>query len=123
MGRNDRMAGYFNHMIGLEGNEAYKPDEELVWDELCNRAVTHYFGEEHNWDWFKEHGFISWPKKVEEVYWRHFNDCRVQLYWEWMIDLKAETMAIAQDIGLDKQLRWENFSPVLCGTQSGHGML
>jgi anaerobic selenocysteine-containing dehydrogenase len=35
----------------------------------------------------------------------------VQIYWEWMLDLKTDTMEIAQEIGLEKKLRWENFSP------------
>ena len=46
-----------------------------------------HFGPEHNWEWFKKRGFISWPKKVEETYWKYFRDVRVPVYWEWMIDL------------------------------------
>ncbi len=112
MGRSARMAGYFNHMLGLEGDKALKPDEDIVWEDLCDRAVTNYFGEEHSWEWFKENGYISWPKKLEEVYWKQFKDARVQIYWEWMLDLKTDTMEIAQEIGLEKKLRWENFSPL-----------
>ena len=40
-----------------------------------------------------EHGLIKWPKKPQEVYWRHVRaDVRVPVYWEWMSDAPFDKM-------------------------------
>jgi len=110
MGLTARVNDYYNHMLGLDESRALKPDEKIVWDDLCNKAVTQFFDDEHNWEWFKKHGFISWPKKVEEVYWRHFKDIRVQIYWEYMLDLKEKTKKITDELGISINL--DNYKPL-----------
>lgn len=112
MGRGDRMVDYYNHMVGLDEEHALPHGERIDWLDLCNRAVTWKFGQEHDWDWFKEHGGIHWPKTVEENYWRQFRDVRVQVYWEFLIDQKEKTKRIADEIGLSDKLRWDEFTPV-----------
>lgn len=112
MGRGDRMVAYYNDMIGLDEEHALPFGEKLDWLDVCNRAVSWNFGKEHDWEWFKEHGGIHWPKTVEENYWRQFRDVRVQIYWEFLIDQKEKTLAIAKDIGLEDKLRWGEFTPV-----------
>jgi molybdopterin-containing oxidoreductase family molybdopterin binding subunit len=37
-------------------------------------------GDDHGIEWFKEHGFIRWPKHPEEAYWRPFLNVRVPIY-------------------------------------------
>jgi anaerobic selenocysteine-containing dehydrogenase len=90
-----------NMMLGFNEHFKLKPDEKVIWDDLCNRFVVQNFGPEHNWEWFKKHGFISWPKKAEEVYWMHLRDFRVPLYWEFLIDVGEKTKKITQDIGIE----------------------
>ena len=112
MGLGHKVNMYFNGLLRLDESRKLKPTEKIVWEDLCDRAVTQTFGPEHNWEWFKEHGFVSWPKKLEEVYWKPFKDIRVQIYWEWMLGLKEETKKIAGEIGLAGDLAWEAFDPL-----------
>ncbi|MBN1367631.1 MAG: molybdopterin-dependent oxidoreductase [Dehalococcoidales bacterium] len=110
IGVRDRVNGYYNHILELDDSEQLKPGQKIIWEELCDKAVTHYYGLEHNWEWFKKHGFISWPKKVEEVYWRHFKDIRVQIYWEYMLDMKEKTQKIVNELGLP--INMEHYLPL-----------
>ncbi len=110
MGLRERVNGYFNTLLGLDKTRKLKPTEKIVWEELCDKAATQHFGPEHNWEWFKKHGFISWPKKVEEVYWRPFNDARAQVYWEFLLDLGEKIKKIAQE--LDIELDWKHYTPL-----------
>jgi anaerobic selenocysteine-containing dehydrogenase len=110
MGLGARVNEYYNQILGLDESRRLKPAEKIVWDELCDKAVTQFFGPEYSWEWFKKNGYISWPKKVEEVYWRNFKDIRVQIYWEFMLDLKAKTRKIADDLGLT--VDWNRYIPL-----------
>jgi len=85
-----------------EGNKL-KPDERLSQEEVADKVLKYNFGEEHSLDWFKEHGFISWPKKVEEAYWRYFVDGRAPIYLEYIIDVRKQIREILEprDIHLD----------------------
>jgi molybdopterin-containing oxidoreductase family molybdopterin binding subunit len=112
MGLRGKINTYFNMMLGLDDSRKLAPTEKIDWDELCDKAVTQHFGDEYNWEWFQAHGCISWPKKVEEVYWRCFKQVRSQLYWEFVLNLKEKTEVIAKDAGLQDQICWEGFSPV-----------
>ncbi|MBI2829733.1 MAG: molybdopterin-dependent oxidoreductase [Chloroflexi bacterium] len=76
-------------------------EEKLSRLENADRTLKRLFGPEHGWEWFKEHGFIRWPKKVEEAYWRYFVKCRTPIYLEYMIHLKEAQDEIFQRIGFD----------------------
>jgi molybdopterin-containing oxidoreductase family molybdopterin binding subunit len=43
---------------------------------------------------------LNWPKKPEEVYWRHFEDVRVPIYWEWMPAIWEKMTAITEPRGI-----------------------
>lgn len=104
--------GYWNQELGLTGDMALKPDEKIVWQDLCNRACIAHFGPEHDWAWFTEHGFISWPKTVREVYWRQFKtDVKTQLYWEFMVNCREKTEAIAKQGGVWDYFDWTVYDP------------
>ncbi len=103
----------FNGLFGLTEDKKLAPDEEIVWDDLCDRAVTSVFGDEHDWEWFKKYGFISWPKKVEEVYWGAFREgIRRQVYWEFMLDVRQKVEQIAKDAGLEGYLDLQQYDPL-----------
>ena len=55
---------------------------KYTWEEIVDRRFKGYFGPEHGLEWFKKHSFVSWPKKVEEMYWRPFVKGRVPIYFE-----------------------------------------
>jgi anaerobic selenocysteine-containing dehydrogenase len=113
MGLGHVYINYLNIWLGLKGDEALKPTDKLVWEEVCDKAVTKYFGPEHNWAWFKEHGFISWPKKVEEVYWKCFKkNVRSHIYWEFLIDTGGKIKQILTDAGVGQDMEFRFYSPV-----------
>ena len=86
----------------LDMNPPYRllPDRTYTYEEICDNDLKDKFGEDKGLDWFKEHGVIKWKKKPEEVYWRHFENVRVSIYWEWMTELHEKISAIAEPRGL-----------------------
>ncbi|MFC1953767.1 molybdopterin dinucleotide binding domain-containing protein, partial [Chloroflexota bacterium] len=83
-------------------NDEYQPEptERLSVAEIGDRVVKSMFGPEHDWDWFKEHGYIRWPKKVEEAYWMWFLDLRVPIYMEWLAHMKEAVEKIQDKTGV-----------------------
>jgi anaerobic selenocysteine-containing dehydrogenase len=103
----------FNEFFSLDEKKKLKPDDKIDWDDLCDRAVVSAFGEKYNWEWFKKNGFISWPKKVEEVYWGAFKKgIRHQVYWEFMINAGKKVESIMKEIGLEGQLDLSQYDPM-----------
>lgn len=94
-----------NSYYGLDGEQMLDPAKSYNMDEISDHELKHKFGPERGLDWFKEHGLIKWPKRVEEVYWRPFVDVRVPIYHEYLIDLGERTSKIFEDAGmtLDKE--------------------
>jgi molybdopterin-containing oxidoreductase family molybdopterin binding subunit len=90
-----------NSVWGLEPKYALKPGDKVTPEEIYNRIAKNYFGDEHDWQWFKEHGFLRWPKKAEEIYWRYFIDCRVPIYLEYLVDTREKRKEITKQIGLN----------------------
>jgi anaerobic selenocysteine-containing dehydrogenase len=78
---------------------------------VSNRTLQNLFGREHNWEWFKEHGFIRWPKKVEEAYWRYFVDARAPVYMEYMVDFGEKLREITKQTGFKLDL--EQYTPFI----------
>jgi molybdopterin-containing oxidoreductase family molybdopterin binding subunit len=81
---------------------------------LGNKVVKSLFGAEHDWIWFKKHGFIRWPKKVEEVYWRYFIDARSPIYLEYLVDIGEKIKEITKEIGLD--VDFTQYTPLISWT-------
>jgi molybdopterin-containing oxidoreductase family molybdopterin binding subunit len=102
---------YWNRYIGLTGDEKIKPDERLTWKEIGARALKKYFGPEHDLEWFKQHGAMIWPKRVEEAYWRCFTDARVPIYLEFLVNLKTKIKQIADTVGI--KVNWDQYTPLL----------
>lgn len=88
------------------------PDETFTsWEELSDRIVRVRFGDNHNLEWFKENGFIRWPKKVDEVYWRSFVKARSSIYNEWLIEYRDKVKAICEPRNF--HLDWEQYTPLI----------
>jgi molybdopterin-containing oxidoreductase family molybdopterin binding subunit len=100
MGLGPEMNMALNVFYGLDGPQMLDPKRTYTFEEVADRELQHKFGPEHDLAWFKEHGVITWPKKVDEVYWRPFVDVRVPIYWEFMIGLGAKIRAIAATRGM-----------------------
>lgn len=100
-----------NSQYQLTGEYRLKSDEKVDMEEVGDRALKQRFGEEYDWEWFKQHGFIRWPKQVEEAYWRWFTDIRVPIYFEWMADLGEKIKEKAESVGI--HLDWEPYTPLV----------
>ena len=112
MGLRAKINEYYNTELKLEGDLVLKPDEQIVWEDLCDRACRSHFGDKYNWEWFTEHGYISWPKKVEEVYWRVFRkEVKTMIYWEFLLDAKEKTHEIAKKLDMDDYWDWNIYQP------------
>ncbi|MBI4284299.1 MAG: molybdopterin-dependent oxidoreductase [Chloroflexi bacterium] len=75
-------------------------EQKYTWEEICDHILRTRFGEEHNLDWFKEHGFIQWHKDVKEAYWRPFVDARSSIYMEFLIPHGKEIGDICESRGI-----------------------
>ena len=93
------------------GTALFAPDDKSSWDEVVDKTLQQKFGPEHDLEWFKEHGFISWPKKLGEVYWRWDIDARAQIYLEFMAPLKESAKALCEPRGIN--LDWEQYTPLI----------
>ncbi len=111
IGKRAELNEHWNRFIGLEGSDRFTPTEKVTWEQVGDKALKHYFGPDHGVEWFKEHGCMMWPKKVEEAYWRHFTGARVPIYLEFLIDLKKKIKRIADEKGIE--IKWEQYTPFI----------
>jgi len=114
LGKRADMNGAMNKIYGLDKPYEIKPQEKVDIAEVSERAVKNLFGPEHDLEWFKKHGFIRWPKKVEEAYWRHFIDARVPIYLEYLLDVGAKLKEISEEKGLAVDLT--QYTPLISWT-------
>ncbi len=114
LGYKEKFFDEINSSLSLEGDYAFKPADDFSGEELTSRVAKKFFGKEHDWEWFKEHGFVRWPKTVEEAYWRHFIDARVPIYLEYLVELGEKIKAINEETGLDFDLA--QYTPLISWT-------
>jgi molybdopterin-containing oxidoreductase family molybdopterin binding subunit len=90
-----------NVMLNLKEPHQIDPSRRFTWEEIVDRRYKSLFGENRGLEWFKEHGVLKWPKKVEEVYWKPFSHARVPIYFEWFKTLGEQVEAMAQKSGIE----------------------
>ena len=92
------------HMINVLHNlkEPYKLDldKKYSWEEIIDIWAKSTFGPEHDLAWFKEHGFISFPKKVEETYQRPFIKARIPIYLEHFLKAGQDVKRVTEEMGI-----------------------
>ena len=86
-------------------------DSNISWEEINDRFLKWKFGSDHSLEWFKEHGFISWPKKAEEAYWRPFTNGRSSIYMEFILEQKEMMEAICKAHGVN--IDFDYYTPLL----------
>ncbi|MBW1774019.1 MAG: molybdopterin-dependent oxidoreductase [Deltaproteobacteria bacterium] len=111
LGKTPNVNGFYNRFCEFDEKNQLGPEERLSQKEMCDKVLTHFFGEEHGWEYFKEHGFIRWPKKVEEAYWRHFIDARHPIYLEYMVDIGERVKEITEEAAIKVGL--EQYTPLI----------
>jgi len=115
LGIKGRMYEAINKLIpiryGGELSPEYKfePNGNYSWEEICDRLLKDRFGPEHGLEWFKEHGILTWPKKVEEVYWRPFLNVRVPIYFEHYIKIGELGRKISEQFGVPDVIDWSRY--------------
>jgi len=102
---------FLNAMLGLDKENRLEKDEKPTAAVVGDRLVKNWFGREHDWEWFKKNGFIRWPKRVEEAYWRCFLDIRVPIYLEYMVEIGKRVGEICKETGLDVDM--SQYTPLL----------
>ncbi|MDO8691536.1 MAG: molybdopterin-dependent oxidoreductase [Dehalococcoidia bacterium] len=99
IGITDAMNIALNIYFKLQEPYSLKPELRYTWDEICDRVLRFNFGDDRGLAWFKEHGVITWPKKVEEVYWSPFVPVRVPIYYEFFQTIEEKTRPLAEKFG------------------------
>ena len=84
MGMRADINAAYNAAMNLQPPHRLEGDRSYSYEEICDADLKSNFGAERGLDWFKEHGLIKWKKQPQEVYWRHFVDVRVPIYWEFL---------------------------------------
>jgi len=111
LGKRAEVNEYWNKFLGLDDDNTFKPTEKVTWKQVGDKALKHYFGPDHGLEWFRKHGFITWPKRVEETYWRCFTDARAPIYLEFMINQREKVKKISEEIGIN--LNWNQYTPLI----------
>ena len=100
----------------LEEKNALKTDgsQDYSWEDICDSLLRDRFGDEHNIEWFKKNGVLTWPKLKEDVYWKWFSPVRVPVYFEYFIDGGEKITNIIKEFGGEKHipLDWSRFKPL-----------
>lgn len=96
----------YNMIFGIAGPHRLRPDVKYEYAEICDRLLRSNFGEEHDLQWFKDHGVVKWPKKPEEVYWRPSTPVRVPIYFEFFKSAGERIREIARDFGVEHDLNY-----------------
>jgi anaerobic selenocysteine-containing dehydrogenase len=111
LGAREKYFKTINESLHLEGKYAFKPEDDYSGEELVNRLAKKLFGDDHGWEWFKEHGFIRWPKKAEDAYWRYSVDARVPIYLEYLVEIREKIKTINEETGLSFKL--DQYTPLI----------
>jgi molybdopterin-containing oxidoreductase family molybdopterin binding subunit len=98
----------------LEEKNMLKEDgsEDYSWEDISDHLLRDRFGDEHNLDWFKKHGVLTWPKLKEDVYWKWFSPVRVPVYFEYFIDGGEKITNLCESFGAKNFLDWSRFKPL-----------
>ncbi|MBI2953993.1 MAG: molybdopterin-dependent oxidoreductase, partial [Chloroflexi bacterium] len=99
-----------NLRFGLHGKNRLEPDVRYDYDDLTDRVLRETFGDDHDLEWFKEHGVISWPKNPKEVYWRHFTPVRVPIYYEFIKRAGDQIRKVVSEFGAENDVNLEMYS-------------
>jgi molybdopterin-containing oxidoreductase family molybdopterin binding subunit len=111
LGYREKLNECINEYIDFDDKNKLKPDDRFTQAEIAEKALKYLFGSDKSLDYFKDKGFIRWPKKVEEAYWRYFVDCRVPIYLEFLIDIREKMKQATDKIGLE--VDYNQYTPLM----------
>ncbi|MFH0914673.1 MAG: molybdopterin-dependent oxidoreductase, partial [Chloroflexota bacterium] len=102
-----------NEMLRLRDPYRLELDasKNYTWEEMCDRAVKSYMGDQYGLEWFKTNPGISWPKKIEECYFAPFiKNLRQPIYWEFIIAMKEGLKEVGEPHGIT--VDWNYYKPI-----------
>ncbi|MFQ5851877.1 MAG: molybdopterin-dependent oxidoreductase [Candidatus Binatia bacterium] len=106
----DEVYHVFNRVKGLKPPYVLERGERYTLDEISDMQAKSMFGEEHGWDWFREHGVLLRARDVQERYPGRFVKARVPVYLEHFIERGEELAAVLKEMGHDWDL--SDYEPV-----------
>lgn len=100
---------------GGEMTEEYrlKAGKDYSWQDICDSLLRDRFGKERGLEHAKKVGVITWDKKVEEIYWKHFNDARIPIYFEYFTDAGKKARKLSESYGMGDIVDWSIFTPLV----------
>ena len=100
--------------VVLELREPYllEPGQQYTIEELTDRRYKSWLGEQYGLDYLKEHGLLTWPKAVDEMYWDPFIKVRIPIYFEHFLTMKEHFEAIRDETGLFGEADAEDYQAV-----------
>jgi anaerobic selenocysteine-containing dehydrogenase len=111
MGYRHKLNNAINDFVGLDEKTRLKPQEKPAPAEMADRALKFLFGPQKGLEYCREKGFVRWPKKIEEAYWRYYVDCRVPVYLEFLTGIREEMQQATQKIGLE--VDYSQYTPLI----------
>jgi anaerobic selenocysteine-containing dehydrogenase len=99
-----------NNFWAIDDKNRLDLKKKHTYADVSDKVFKNFFGEKHGLEWFKKNGGVTWPKKVEEVFWRYDIPARVPVYWEFVLTMGEKAKAICEPRGMHMQ--WEQFTPL-----------
>ena len=90
----------FNTMLELKEPYRLEPEGRYNLEEIADAWAKNWFGPERDISWFKQHGVITFPKKVEEAYPRIFFPGRIPVYLEHFPRIGRKLKQVTEEMGL-----------------------
>lgn len=112
LGAREAMLSAYNAVFQMRQPYALDPGKRHTWTEMIDATVRNYFGPDHDLEWFKQHGVLTWPKKVEESYWKNFMHLKVPVYFEWFLDIKEKLEKIKEDLPYRDEVDTTDLQPL-----------
>lgn len=90
-----------NAFLPLGGDYLLDAGRTYSWTEIIDLWLRFHFGDEHDLEWFRKHGFIIYRRKtLQEAYPREFLPSRVPVYLEHLVGYRSQVEAITKEIGI-----------------------
>jgi molybdopterin-containing oxidoreductase family molybdopterin binding subunit len=94
----------FNTMLDLKEPYRLEAKARYSLEEIADAWAKNWFGPERDIAWFKQHGLITFPKKVEEAYPRPFFSARIPVYLEHFPGIGEKLKQVTDEMGISWDL-------------------
>ncbi|MFO1377923.1 MAG: molybdopterin-dependent oxidoreductase [Steroidobacteraceae bacterium] len=103
IGRRGAFNQAMNAVMVLKEPWVIKSDEvDVSWADLVDRYCRSHWGADKGLDWFKKHGVVKWPSKIEEWYWSQFRKAGRQIvYYEPVVRNGKLTAKLVRQLDID----------------------